>query len=196
MDNHGKDGVQIYTNLECADQVEVTLGKQKCSLGRERRCHTASPEVPDLCVVRILALFITRKGRSNPNLPLFTWVRGSKHAGDGVRYHDMRQMAQRAAELCGRNTKDYATHSWRRGGASAYLLSGCTLQSIQLYGRWALLSSLKLYVEPVIGQLLQGAQQRVLTGVEEIRLVDRPKPMERTVNMHRAKNAVMKLSQE
>ena len=123
-------GVQIYANLECADQVEVTLGKQKCSLGGERRCHTASHEVPDLCVVRILALFVTRQGRSNPNLPLFGLVRGSKHAGDGVRYHDMRQMAQRAAELCGRNTKDYATHSWRRGpgGASAYLMSGCTLQ--------------------------------------------------------------------
>ena len=80
-------GVQIYTNLECTDQVEVTLGKQKCSLGGERRCRTVSHEVPDLCVVRILALFITRKGKSTPNLPLFTWVRDSKHAGDGVRYH-------------------------------------------------------------------------------------------------------------
>ena len=96
-------GVEIFTHFECADEVEVTLGKQKCSAGGERRRHSASLSCPDLCVVRILALLITRKGRSAQHLPLFTWLRGSTHPGDGVKYHDMRKLAQRAAELCGRS---------------------------------------------------------------------------------------------
>ena len=189
-------GVEIFTHLECADEVEVTLGKQKCSTGGERRRHSASLSCPDLCVVRILAMLVTKKGRSARHLPLFTWVRGSTHPGDGVRYHDMRKLAQRAAELCGRCTKDYATHSWRRGGASAYILAGCSLQSIQLYGRWALLSSLKLYVEPVVGQMMKGAQERVLMGIEEVRIVNKPEPRPRAFNMHRAKTAVRKLTEE
>jgi len=113
-----------------------------------------------------------------------------------VRYHDSRRLAQRAAELCGRDTRAYATHSWRRGGASSYLLAGCSLQAVQLYGRWALLSSLKLYVEPVLGQLLGGAQEKVLSGHEEVKMIDRPEPRPRIFNMHRAKEAVQRLAKE
>ena len=127
-------GEEIFENLQWADEVEVTLGKRKCSDGGERRRHSASSTCSELCVVRILALLVTRKGRSARHLSLFTWLRGSTHPGDGLRYHDMRILAQRAAELCGRSTKDYATHSWRRGGASACTLAGCSLQSVQLYG--------------------------------------------------------------
>ena len=189
-------GVEITTELHLADEVEVTLGKQKCSLGGEKRRHSASPEARDLCIVRILALLVQKKGKAARHLPLFTWSRGSNRPGEGVRYHDVRRLAQRGAELCGRDTRLYATHSWRRGGASAYILAGCSLQSVQLYGRWALLSSLKLYVGPVIGQLLSGAQELVLSGKEEVRMLDRPQPRPRDFNLHRAKAAVKKLQEE
>jgi hypothetical protein len=189
-------GVQIYSKFHLADEVEITLGKQKASDGGEKRRHTASKTNQDLCVVRILALLVTKKGSAARHLPLFTWARGSKRAGDGLRYHDSRMLAQKAAELCGRDTRAYATHSWRRGGASSYLLAGCSLQAVQLYGRWALLSSLKLYVEPVLGQLLGGAQEKVLSGHEEVKMVDRPEPRPRIFNMHRAKEAVQRLARE
>ena len=100
-------GVEIHTGLELADEVEVTLGKQKASEGGEKRRHTASLTNRDLCVVRILALLVTKKGRAGRHLPLFTWGKGSKRAGEGVRYHDSRRLAQRAAELCGRDTQAY-----------------------------------------------------------------------------------------
>ena len=132
-------GVQIYSKFYLADEVEVTLGKQKASDGGEKRRHTASTTNRDLCVVRILALLVTKTGSTARHLPLFTWGRGSKRAGDGLHYHDSRRLAQRAAELCGRDTRAFnssnATHSWRRGGASSYLLAGCSLQAVQLYGR-------------------------------------------------------------
>ena len=187
-------GVVIKKNLMCADEVMITKGKQKASDGGEQRRHSASLLNKDLCVVRILALLVTKKGKSPQHLPLFTWGKGSKRPGDGVRYHDMRRLARRGAELCGRNTNEYATHSWRRGGASAYILAGCTLQQVQLYGGWALLSSLKLYVEPVIGQMMKGAQERVIAGIEEVKIIDLPVPRPRDFNIHRAKQTVMKLA--
>ena len=146
--------------------------------------------------MRILALLVTKKGRAGKHLPLFTWGKGYKPAGEGVQYHDSRGLAQRAAELCARDTRAYVTHFWRRGGASSYLLAGCYLQAVQLYGRWALLSSLKLYVEPVLGQLLGGprAQEKVLSGHEEVKMIDRPEPRPRIFNMHRAKEAVQRLA--
>ena len=76
------------------------------------------------------------------------------------------------------------------------MLAGCSLQAVQLYGRWALLSSLKLYVEPVLGQLLGGAQEKVLAGHEEVKMIERPEPRPRIFNMHRAKEAVQRLAKE
>ena len=57
-----------------------------------------------------------------------------------------------------------------------------------------MLSSLKLYVEPVIGQMMQGAQERVIVGIEEIKIIDLPVPRPRDFNIHRVKQTVMKLS--
>ena len=42
-----------------------------------------------------------------------------------------------------------------------------------------MLSSLKLYVEPVIGQMMQGAQERVIAGIEEVKIIDLPVPRPR-----------------
>ena len=59
-----------------------------------------------------------------------------------------------------------------------------------------LLSSFKLYVEPVLGQLLGGAQEKVLSGHEEVKMIERPEPRPRIFNMHRAKEAVQRLAKE
>ena len=56
------------------------------------------------------------------------------------------------------------------------------------------MSSLKLHVKPVLGQLLGGAQEKVLSGHEDVKLVERPELRPRIVNMHRAKAAVQRLA--
>ena len=92
-------GVVIKKDLMCADEVMITKGKQKASDGGEQRRHSASLLNKDLCVVRILALLVTKKGKSPQHLPLFTWGKGSKRPGDGVRYHDMMRLARRGADM-------------------------------------------------------------------------------------------------
>ena len=49
-------------DLMCADEVMITKGKQKASDGGEQRRQSASLVNTDLCVVRILALLVTKKG--------------------------------------------------------------------------------------------------------------------------------------
>ena len=144
------------------------------------------------CVVWILATMIAKKGMAMGKQPLFAWIRGSSKAGQGVRYSEMRNLARRGALLCGRDPREYATHSWRRGGACSYLLAGYSLQCVQLFGRWHLLTSLQVYVEPAVGHLLEGGQTRVISGKADLQLVQRAPPRPRDVNMARVRQAVAK----
>ena len=107
-------------------------------------------------------------------------------------------LAQRAAELCGRDTRSYARDSQLASRWCVELPASRMLATwaVQLYGRWALLSSLKLYVEPVLGHFLGGAHEKVLSGHEEVKMLDRPEPRPRIFNMHRAKEAVQRLARE
>ena len=80
------------------------------------------------------------------------------------------------------------------GGGCAYWLSGQSLESCKLFGRWHLLTSLQVYVEPVAGQLMHGAQGRVLAGAEEVGITNREAPRQRDVSMVRAQEAVARLT--
>ena len=77
------------------------------------------------------------------------------------------QILKDAAEACGRDTARYGTHSLRRGGGSAYLLAGKTLEAVAFYGRWADVGTCRLYVEPSASHLMRGAQDKVNSGMEE-----------------------------
>ena len=49
-------------------------------------------------------------------------------------------------------------------------------------------------MEPLIGQMMKGAQERVIAGMEEIKIIDLSVPRPRDFNIHRAKQTVMKLA--
>ena len=41
---------------------------------------------------------------------------------------------------------------------------------------------------------MKGAQERVIAGIEEVKIIDLPVPRPRDFNIHRAKQTVMKLA--
>ena len=85
-----------------------------------------------------------------------------------------------AAEACGRDTSQFGTHSLRRGGASSYIMAGKTLEEVALFGRWADMRSLKLYVEPAVAGMMKGAQDKVNKGEEEPYFILKKSPRPRT----------------
>ena len=55
-------GVVITEDLQSADEVQITFGKQKTSAGGEVRSHTASTVARYVCVVRVLAALVSQRG--------------------------------------------------------------------------------------------------------------------------------------
>lgn len=173
-----QDGVVMHSNFSQADEFAAVLGRGKTTEGGEIRKQFRSSE-SRLCVVRVLGLHYEKMDRSRPKGPLFAWPRNSTRPGQGVRYADMMSLLKAAAEAAGRDTSNFGTHSLRRGGASAYLLAGSSVEHIALYGRWKDLRSCRSYIEPAAGGLLRGLQDRVNRGMreheQELRLPARPR---------------------
>ena len=153
-----RKGKVITDQLHSADEVQIAFEKQKSSAGGEVRPHSASSVLTDLCVVRVLAALVTKKGGQFTKSSLFAWARGSTRFGEDVTYARVMKLVRVGAELCGRNTKEYGTHSLRRGGANEYFLAGMSLSSYQLFGRWASIQSVKLYTGELEGvsQVMRG----------------------------------------
>ena len=188
-----KRGKVITEDLHTADEVQITFGKQKASAGGEVRSHTASLVARDLCVVRVLAALVTKKGGQFSKSPLFAWCKGSTRFGEGVTYARIMEVVRAGAELCGRNIKEYGSHSLRRGGANEYFLAGMSLSACQLFGRWASIESVKLYTSEGVSQVMRGMQETMLGGGAELRLLENAVPRPRDVQMYRAAEAVRKL---
>ena len=146
-----------------ADEVRITFGKTKATEGGEVHEHFAAKHA--CCVVRALAkmLYRTQRETSDGIAPLFAWPAGSGMRGEGVHYINMVDLIKSAAPLCGLDAREYSSHSQRRGGASAMLLSGAMpMEERRIYSRWRSLSSLELYIEPALGALARGSQDRSL----------------------------------
>ena len=180
-------------NSWLADEVEITFGKTKNSAGGQTRSQFKAKGNHKLCVVRILQFLFARRPNRAGTEALFRWPEGSKRAGEGVRYIDMVKLVKKCAEVCGRDTKLYASHSIRKGGASEYLVAGgWSLHEVALFGRWRGERIAGLYVEKVIGQLSVGMQTKVLSGKREGRARFKKPPRERDVRMYRIKRALKK----
>ena len=135
-------------------------------------------------MVKALARLVTQIGSNKEDRPLFAWSDGSQKAGEGVRYHDVMKLLRRAATACGRDSSKFGTHSLRKGGACAYLLSGCSYDAVRLFGRWRS-DCVRLYIEPAAGALLRDTQLRVCTGHAEEHLLLREPP--RPADMRKAR---------
>ena len=179
-----KNGIQLESNFAEADEVVLVLGRGKTTEGGEVRSHFRSEEA-ELCVVRALGSLYDRMGNRAPSTALFAWQKSTKRAGDGVRYCDVMDILKKAAEICGKDGKDYGTHSCRRGGACAYLKAGKSFDDVAIFGRWKDASSCRLYIEPAAAFLMRGAQNLVNKGEEEPYHLLRQPPREREQQMRR-----------
>lgn len=184
-----KNGKRMHSRFSEADEVILVLGRGKTTGGGEIRGHSRSSE-SRLCVVQVLGRMFETLDRSQPDRPLFAWKADSRKAGEGVRYTDVMNLLKQAAEVCGRDTKEFGTHSLRRGGASCYLLAGKLLDEVALFGRWADTRSMRSYVEPSAGFMMRGAQDKVNRGEEEPNCVLRRPQRARAVQMRRAARKV------
>ena len=142
-----------------------------------------------LCAVRTLGRLFEKLDDPESPRPLFSWLRGSSHAGVGVRYCDVMNVIKNAAQRCGYDTAMYATHSLRRGGASAMLLSGAmTLPEVKTFGRWKGETSCRLYVEEGARAVAKHAAWIAVRGGVAEHMQDRapPRPREqRQVELNR-----------
>lgn len=188
-----RNGKVIKNNYRQADEMLAILGREKCTEGGEVRSQQRSA-VTDLCVVQTMGRLYEKLQYGDKNRPLFTvtWSRGSKRPGQGVLYCDIMQILKDAAEACGRDTERYGTHSLRRGGGSAYLMAGKTLEAVAFYGRWADVRTCRLYVEPSASHLMRGAQDKVSSGVEEPHYILRQPARPREFQIKRAAAKLVK----
>ena len=49
---------------------------------------------------------------------------------------DMMIMVKSAGVALGEEAKDYGSHSFRRGGATAYMAAGVPYETVRMFGRW------------------------------------------------------------
>lgn len=186
---------KITSRFLVADEVRVTFGKSKTTAGGEIRTHYATDH--SCCVVKVLGLLFESFTDVDTEAPLFSWPPGSTMKGEGVRYVDMVKLIKSAAKQCGLDPKEYSSHSQRRGGASAYLLSGgMSLEEIRIFGRWKSISSLQLYIEPAIGVLAKAAQHKVLSGQENHELIRAEPPRPRDFMRMKVKKTLQKMQQQ
>ena len=184
-------GKQIYRAFERADEVRIVFGRSKTTEGGEVRPQFRAPG-HKLCVVEALAKLCNGLDMSKREEPLFAWRADSRRAGEGARYCDMMKLLKVAGEKTGLPKTDMGSHSLRRGGACFYLLAGLTLQEVKAYGRWAADSSLRLYVEGSVGNVMQGMAAKGLAGQRDPELLRKEAPRTRDLQVFRAKQRIAK----
>ena len=64
----------------------------------------------------------------------------------GLSYYRVSKLLKAAALTLGLESFEFSTHSWRRGGASEAMAAGAPVEDICVRGRWASLSSARLYI--------------------------------------------------
>ena len=180
-----KNGVRLHAAFETADEITIILGRGKTTEGGETRTHVRSREAR-LCVVRTMGRMFDRMDRSQEHEPVFAWPENTRRPGDGVRYCDVMQLLKQAAEECGKDPNSYGTHSCRRGGASAYVLAGASVEEVAIFGRWKDSRSVRLYVEPAAHGLLVGMEDKVNEGCRDKQLLLRRPARERHDQIMRA----------
>ena len=184
-----KKNGRITTDYDDVHEAEITFGKTKTTAGGENRSHFWGGHA--LCVVKALAHMFKMRPHRDPSEPLFAWPEESRRPGQGVRYCDMLTLVKEAAKDCGQDKKDYGTHSFRKGGASCYVLAkNMTIDHVKSFGRWKG-SSVQLYIEPAVGRLFQQAHADVIRGQVDHSQVHFQSPArDRAVRRQRAAEAV------
>ena len=107
-----------------------------------------------------------------------------------MRYSDVTKLLRAAAESCGREGKDFGTHSLRRGGACQYLQAGASFPDTKLYGRWRSDAAALGYLESAAGSLMKGMERAVCEGKEEVRLLQKRAPPTQRLRQERLKRKI------
>jgi hypothetical protein len=89
------------------------------------------------------------------------------------------KLIKSAASHCGYDKSKYASHSLRRGSASAHLMSGMSLDAVRFFGRWKGENSMRGYVEEGVRVLARDFGWRALEGLESTEVVLQAQPRQR-----------------
>ena len=127
-----------------ATAMTVTLRSDKNALHTCTRTVTETPDC-EICAVAAVknlhAVILTKTG-APPNPTDAICMLGP---GKWLSCAQVSFLLKAATESCGCKGKNVATHSLRRGGASAYFCAGVPIEDIKIFGRW-LSDAYKLYI--------------------------------------------------
>jgi hypothetical protein len=149
-----KDGEVLPRHrLQEADELTITVFSGKGSLHTCTRSLKANPESPT-CAVRWLknlhAVLLKNNAAPNPRDSLYR-----KADGKVLTRADLSAVLRAAAVSCGVVSSKVASHSLRRGGASAYAAAGVPHHDIQKFGRWTS-DGYKVYITSYADVMTQG----------------------------------------
>lgn len=92
-----------------------------------------------LCPVSAIINMLHHSHRSNhiPSSPMFTWSPAPSSPSVPLTYGEFVSFLRSMLALIGLAPDDYASHSFRRGGASLALLAGVPIEQIKALGDWS-----------------------------------------------------------
>ena len=102
-----------------------------------------------------------------------------------MRYGDVMKVVKEAGVILGDEASDYATHSMRRGAATAYLMAGVPYETAKIFGRWRS-EAFRAYVTPWAG-MISGAAVKVAQGHVAVAVQASDRPRQRLVMKTRAR---------
>lgn len=110
--------------------VEITIRSSKTDQrGASVKIRFTEHKVVELCPVRALSNFI--EIRPPGGGPLFVHLDGSP-----LTYYQINFVIKKCVEKVGLPSKFFSSHSFRIGAATSAASSGCSEETIKLYGRW------------------------------------------------------------
>ena len=68
----------------------------------------------------------------------------------------MMMMVKSAGVALGEDAKDYGSHSYRRGGATAYMAAGVPYETVRMFGRWKS-DCARRYIDAWAGMMTEAA---------------------------------------
>ena len=129
--------------------VEVTFLKAKNNQFHDvGKCLIAASDKPAdiFCPVRVISKYFSRIDSEIDHFFIPRISNGQVYLEEKASYHYCLDKYRRALRLCGvENWKDFGEHSDRIGGLSTAANAGCSIEDLQVQGRWKSDAMVKIY---------------------------------------------------
>lgn len=126
-----RDNIIFYPNIHNPHHMQVCIKKSKTDPFRQTAWITIAKSHTNICAVTAVRNFILQTPIRSSQNPLFQFQDGS--------FLSRRVLASNLhsiLELCGLQSKDYNTHSFRIGAATTAAAAGLPSWLIKVLGRW------------------------------------------------------------